>query len=258
MRINDIMAEDYITKLNSRLSALTEGKDSPDSLTRDIGGFNRNNQPFISGYFQTIFHLPERIFDDCELAVNWLHSSCEGFTPPASTLNTVDIIGIGQTGASFPTSTTITREFTLTFREYQNLPVLNILRLWNGVFDPHVGVSPLKGSEMIPSSYKGTCYVAQMKPTLGAGGGIASAFEKEDFEEIFSFDGVVPTNVPFDSITNDLATNDVVQYSITFKFDGFPITIAEGGDTLVSKVGSLLGDRDYMKTFENRLTNLTG
>ena len=251
------MSDDYITMLNSRLSDLTTDRDSPDSLTRDIGGFNRNNQPFISGYFQTVFHLPELIFTSSEVAINWLHSSCEGFTPPSSTLNTVDIVGIGQIGSSFPTSTTVTREFTLTFREYQNLPILNILRLWNGVFDPHTGVSPLKGSEMIPSSYKGLCYVAQMKPTLGAGKGAASSFEKNDFEEIFAFDGVFPTTVPLDSITNDLTTNDVVQYSVTFKFDGFPITLAEGSDALVSKVSSLLGDRNYMKTLDTRLKNMT-
>ena len=78
-----------ISRLNSRFSNALIDRDKPDFLTRDIGGHWRRNQPFVSGYWQCMFGLPELLFsggqgeggDVTQTASRWLHSTCEGFTP---------------------------------------------------------------------------------------------------------------------------------------------------------------------------------
>jgi len=251
------MGYEIIDAMNQRISAVSV-KNSPDALTRDIGGYNRDNQPYISGYFQVMFHLPGKLFTGSSAAaVNWLHSTCEGFTPPTQTLDKIDVQGQGKVGASFVASTTITREFTLTFREYQNLPILNTIRSWSAMFDPHIGVSPLSGADFVPTSYKGMCYVIQTKPTMGKNPTDQGSIENDDIEEIWALDGVFPTTVPFDTLNSDIMTSDSVQHSVTFSFDGFPLTKVDGGDDLLKTVKSLLSGKDYMKTFDQKFNSLT-
>ena len=232
-----------------------EGRETPEALTRDIGGFSRTNQPYINGYFQVIFSLPQKLFtSEAATAVSLLHTTCEGYTPHSTTVDKVDVVGQGKIGASFPASKTITREFTLTFREYQNFPILNVIRTWASVFDPHLGVSPLKGSEMIPSSYKGACYVVITKPSMGDQDQI---IDEDNIEDIVAYDGVWPTTIPYDTaFPQDVNTNDVVQHSVTFSFDSAPITITEGGQELISKVQNLLNDKQYLRTFEHVFNDL--
>ena len=248
------MSFDIISRMNSRLSGSSQ-KGAPDNLTRDIGGFNRTNQPFISGYFQVIFHLPEKLFSRSDDAIKWLHSACEGHTGPNQTIDKVDVMGQGKIGSSFAASTTITREFTLTMREYQNVPVLNTIRTWAAMFNPHIGVSPLSGADIVPINYKGLCYVIQTKPSMGNDDHV---FNKDNIEEIWAYDGVFPTTVPLDTVSAaDINTNDVVQHSVTFSFDGFPLTLVDGGDELISTVDNLMKDVKYMTTFTQRHDTLT-
>jgi hypothetical protein len=238
-------ATDYIAALNSRFSEFaTNGRDAPDALTRNFGGSFRNNQPYIHGYFQVFFRLPNKLFNGTEeVAQEWLHSTCEGFTPPGTAVNKVDVTGIGTTGASFPTGVTTTREFQVTFRETQHLAILNIIKTWAGLFDPYTGVSALSGSEFIPPNYKGSCWVALMKPV---GAKSDYTFAAEDIEDIYAFDGVFPTSIPTDALNNDITASDTVQYSISFSFDGHPLTRMDEG--VLSKTIELLNQKKYMQT----------
>ena len=170
------------------------------------------------------------------------------------TLNVVDIVGQGQVGSSFVTSVTTTREFTITFREYQNMPVLNVIRQWAAIFDPFTGVSPLKGNEFIPVNYKGWCVVMQTKPVNSQD----SNFAVEDVEECYIYQGVQVTNIPVDTAAaSDVTANDTVQLSATFRFDGAPMTSGEVGVT--ENVVSLFNDLRYLgsedSTFEQYLRN---
>ena len=245
-----------ISRLSSRFNNAIRDRDKPDFLTRDIGGQWRLNQPYISGYFQTIFGLPEILFDgadDVSIAAKWLHSTCEGYTPHTQTINKIDLMGQGQIGSSFVTSVTTTREFTLTFREYQNLPILNIIRRWNA-FDPFVGVSPLAGNQFLPVNYKGWVAVIQTKPVKSQGANLTV----EDIEECYVYQGVFPTNIPVDTAgASDITANEMVQLSVTLSFDGAPLTSAEPGisDTVVSLLRDLryIGSSD--STYDRYLSN---
>lgn len=241
---------DIISRLATRFQNTTNNKrESPDPLSRDIGGEFRNNQPFISGYHYVFWTLPNEIFKNIgESASTWLHSSCEGFTPHSVTINKSDVPGLGQTGSSFPNSIVTTREFSLTFREYQNQPILTILRMWAASFDPHLGVSPLNAGKFVPSSYKGRVTVVQTKPVMGpAGGGI----DPEDIEEFYTYLGVFPTSLPVDTgASSDIASNDVIQHSVSFSFDGHPISSSEVGK---SEAANLFKQMKYMGTFDKYL-----
>jgi hypothetical protein len=247
-------ATNIISRLATRFDNALGERDKPDFLTRDIGGHFRNNQPHITGYFQVIFGLPTELFGGAEqvkTASQWLHSACEGFTPHTQTLNHADIMGQGQIGSSFVTGVTTNREFTLTMREYQNLPILNIIKRWTAVFDAFTGVSPLDGNRFIPANYKGWCAVAQTKPVRSKD----EALTLDDLEECYIYHGVTPTNIPLDSLGSDITTNDVVQHSLTFKFDNTPLTSAEPG--VAAKVIELLAGMHTMGTSASNDSNST-
>ena len=217
---------DIISRLGTRFQNGQSDRDTPDLLTRDIGGNFRHNHPYISGYFQVMFGLPEKLFQsNAKNASKWLHTTCESFTPHSQTLNTIDIQGQGQIGSSFVTSILTNRDISFGFREYQNLPILNIIRQWTSIMDPFTGVSPLSGNEFLPENYKGWVAVAQTKPVRSQG----SSLKVEDLEECYIYNGVVPTNIPTDTLAEDITGNDSAQLQITFKFDGAPLTSAETG-----------------------------
>jgi hypothetical protein len=237
-----------ISRLATRFTNAIKDREKPDFLTRDIGGHWRSNQPYISGYFQVIYGLPSELFagaDNVQVASKWLHSTVEGFTPHTQALTKVDIMGQGQIGSSYVANVTTTREFTLTFREYQNQPILNIIRRWGSVFDPFTGVSPLEGNKFIPQNYKGWIAVAQTKPVRSDGVDLTIA----DLEECYIYQGVFPTTIPVDTAgAEDITSNETVQHSVTFSFDGAPMTSSEPGvsTTVVNLLKSLkyMGDSD--------------
>lgn len=223
--------------------------DRPREMNRYMGGHRRFNHPYISGYWYFIIEPPHRIFsaeEEQEVhsdlagieggstgrgqsgaisaapfeATRWLHSTAEGFTPPSRTLTKVDIPGLGGLGSSYIAGQELTRTFSVTFREYQDTPVMNVLNLWTSTIDPNYGVSPLKGNEYIPANYKGAAWIFLCKPT--ASGNNAETLSKKDVEQFYFFEGVFPEGAPYDGFNSDIATNDTIQLNTTFSFDGFP------------------------------------
>src|SRR6056297_1068557 len=243
-----------ISRMATRIKNGEGEREHPDFYTRDIGGHFRNNQPYISGYFQIICGLPSLLFngdDQVRSASEWLHSTCEGFTPHTQALTKVDVQGMGQVGSSFVANVTTTREFTLTFREYQNLPILNVIKRWASVMDPFTGVSPLNGNKFIPLNYKGWLAVAQTNPVRSKDSPLAA----EDIEECYIYPGVFPTTIPLDTLNSDITANDVAQHSITFSFDNTPQTSSEPGVT--NKVVELLEGMHMMGTSAGNDSNST-
>lgn len=246
------MSITIIERLREKFTDTDKSKSMPDIMNRYMGGEYRDNQPFVTGYHQVVFSLPERIFDNPDTAQKWLTSTCESFTPHSVTPNFVDLMGVGQIGASFYTSKTIGREFTIGFREYQKMPIMNILDLWNSVFDEYTGASPLKGDEYHPQSYKGSCVVYQLKPT----GAHSEELTEDDIEEIYYYHGVWPKTNPRDTIgASDQTTNDFVQLSVTFSFDGAPLTTKDDSGLISSALNTLNGLGKYMDSYNTLLKN---
>ena len=250
--------ESMIQRARQRLVTGTQtedgdNKDTPDLFTRHMGGEFRKNQPFFTGYHQVIFRLPNKLFDDDgtssgELAAKWLTSTCESFTPHTITPNFTDVMGQGQIGATFLTGKTVGREFTLAFREYQNLPITGVIDTWLSVFDEHIGASPLAGDEFIPMNYKGSCIVYQLKPT----GAKDRNLSIDDIEELYIYNGVFPKSHPRDTVgASDQTANDTVQLSITFSFDGAPLSLKDGNEVAITAMGMLngLADVNYTQSY---------
>jgi hypothetical protein len=205
---------------------------TPQSLTRYNGGHRRDNHPHISGYWYFLVKPPEYIFgvdgsDNYEKAQYWMFTTAESFTPPSRTLNKVEIPGMGGMKSSYVSGQEISTTFSVTFREYQELPILNILQTWTSIVDPNTGTSPLGGEEFIPANYKGSAFAVLCKPTVGLRDNSKveqlDALRTEDIEQIFYFDGVWPESAPWDSLTNDISTNDSSTISVNFNFDGYPL-----------------------------------
>jgi hypothetical protein len=216
----------YIAGQLLRLNGAVGNEDPPTTLSRYSGGQNRTNQPHITGYHHVLFYLPETLFGPYgSEAQRWLFSTCETFSPHSYTINTGDVLGIGQTAASFPTSRVTNREFTLGFREQQNLPILSIIKSWHSLFDPLIGTSPFGSFVLSPLAYKAIVIVAIVKPT-SSGGKITS----DDLEEAYVYSGVYPTTCPEDSVVaSEQSTNDTSLASVTFKFDGAPFDLGTIG-----------------------------
>ncbi len=79
-----------VSRLAKRFDNSNADRDHPDFLTRDMGGHRRTNQPFISGYFQGMFGLPELLFGGPERssrASQWLTTTLESFQPHSRSNN---------------------------------------------------------------------------------------------------------------------------------------------------------------------------
>ncbi len=234
------------------IPALTLEK--PNVLTRYFGGHNRKNHPFINGYWQLYLSPPQRIFGIAHnQAIEWFHSTAEGFTPPSRNLNKADVPGQGGLGSSYVTGQTLSRNFSLTFREYRDMPNMQLLNLWSSVIDPYTGVSEEVGEKWDANFYKGSCFVILTKP-VGAFEG--EPIGNEDIEEVYYFHGVWPENTPYDTMATDISSNDVVQYAMNFSFDGFPLTKIDDG--VVDQAVTLLNNREYIKhTYDLYLKDVT-
>jgi hypothetical protein len=220
--------------------------DRPREMNRYMGGHRRMNHPHVSGYWYIVIEPPHRIFSSEKDNVatgglegatgsageggalsaapfetsRWFHSAAESFTPPTRTLTKVDLPGLGGLGSSYVAGQQLTRTFSVAFREYQDTPIMNALNLWTSTIDHHYGVSPLQGNEYIPANYKGAAWVYLCKPTASEKNG---GLRKDDIDQFFFFEGVFPEGAPTDAFNSDIATNDVIQISTTFSFDGWPI-----------------------------------
>ena len=226
-----------------------KNSDRPYRMNRYMGGHKRTTLPYVSGYWYFMILTPDVIFatvpnsivggmiqnlakkDDetgtedtknseiQQVSELWLHSTAESFTPPSTTLTKLDIPGMGGLGSSFISGREITRTFTVAFREYTNLPIMKVLTQWTSVMDPYLGVSALSSNEWCPSAYKGVAIAFLCKPTVSSSN--RQSITESDIEQIYYFDGVWPESAPHDSFNSDISTNDGVQLSVTFNFDGW-------------------------------------
>jgi len=216
------------------------------NLTRYIGGSDRKNHPFVTGYWQFFVELPKMIFgNDSASDETWFHSTAEGFTPPSRTLNKADVPGQGGLGASFVVGQTLNRTFTVTFREYRNVPILSLAERWCSIIDPYMGVSPVSGPNWLPSSYKGIACAVLTRPVHAN----ASVITAEDIEQVFYFDGVFPEAPPYETFAADISGNDLLQHSISFSFDGWPLTRAD--TTALDYAVNKLSAMDYENTYQS-------
>lgn len=222
--------------------ALQDHNDIPVAPNRFLGGKGRTNQYYVGGYFYPIISPPDHIFngksvnpaegaglgalsmEDSSNALafeQWVLSTCEGFTPHSVTPGVVEVVGMGGMGASFMNGRNdVTREFGVTFREIQNLPLIQSMQLWASFANAHYGISSVEGDEFIPKNYKGDAYIIICRPTVS---GANREITERDVEQIFYYDGVFPKSVPLDQLNQDLQSNETIQLSVQFSFDGYPV-----------------------------------
>ena len=236
------MATSIMEKTLGQFNSDRNTQDVPHTINRYMGGNQRKNHPFISGYWYLVLEPPTSIFNDEAGVLNashWFHSTAEGFTPPSKTITKVDVPGMGGMASSYAAGQEFTREFTCTFREYQNLPISTAIRTWSDMFDPHLGRSPL--NDFRPDHYKGACYAILARPTLNANPNALEKLRNEDIEQVYYMEGVFPTTIPDDVFSADIATNDVAQLSVTFSFDGgfYTKSTPEVVDTAITKLEAL-------------------
>lgn len=221
--------------------------EGPSNYSRFSGGSTRINQPFISGYWYAMIRPPSRIFENlAQDSTTWFFTTAESFSPHSRTLLKADVPGMGGINSSFVSGQDISRTFTVAFREYQNLPILSAIELWTSVMDQHLGTSPLAGTEFVPASYKGSAAIFLCRPTISGDKGCGQ-ISIDDVEQMYFYDGVFPESVPHDAFSSDITGNDTVQLSVTFSFDGSPVTKTTSPEaciTILTKANALIGSNN--------------
>lgn len=251
------MADAIISRIRNFLNSgdVKESlNDNPRAFTRYMGGWARQNYPYINGYWQMIIQPPRPIFGDLlELAQTWFLSTAEGFTPPSRNLKKVDVPGQGGMDSSFVAGQTLNRTFSTTHREYTKLSMLKMIRMWSNVIDSTVGVSEIPADIWVPASYKGLMYIIVTKPT-GAG---KSAIDESDVEEVYLFDGVWPDSEPIDALNQDISTNDSIVLNINWNFDGWPLNQHDSNvlENALQLANSIAGS-GYQAHFDNMISDI--
>ena len=257
------------TNSHAGMTADTNNPNSkPNNLSRFYGGHSRTSHPYINGYWQFLVSPPCKLFDkiakgsDNTLAAQWFHATAEGFTPPSRNLNKVDLPAQGGVGSSWVSGQSLMRTFSITHREYRDLALGKLIELWTSIIIPHIGVSELAGYDWEGSSYKGEAFVILTKPT-GHGRDSSTTcatnlgkwkLEPEDIEEVFYFDGVWPENTPVDSLAQDISSNDIVQYTVNYSFDGWYLNKSD--DDVVKAAIDALNNWSYQETYDTYTTDL--
>jgi len=220
---------------SSGLSSVTSysGVNNADVGTRYYGGSNKNDHPFVKGYFQAFFELPKLVSASGSNATTdnnamILTASASSFTPHGDrTLNKTDIIGQGNVGASFVHSQTLTRSFSLNFQEKYRSPVWKLFRKWTSlIIDPYTGVSQLNTFEA--DQYKGRCLVVETMPVRLDKGANVKTVEK-NIIRAFYYDGVFPETDPSSIFDSNIQSPDAnLEINMSFSFDGTPLDDTNG------------------------------
>lgn len=230
----------------------------PKNLTRYLGGHSRTGHPYVNGYWQFFIAPPAVLFKNLDgaLAGEWFHATAESFTPPSRNVTKGDVPGQGGLGSSWVTGQSLQRTFSVTHREYRDVPILKLYQLWTSVIVPHVGVSEIAGEDWMGTSYKGHAFAVLTKPVgqNNNNGTKINGGNKWDIEDFFYFDGVWPENEPVDTLNQDISGNDLVTYTMNFSFDGWPL-MKQDTHAFVT-LSNLLNLFEYQKTYDIYTTDV--
>ncbi len=211
-----------------------------------VGGSNKGkgDHPYVKGYFYVFFGVPSMIFNDENSGITrtqakeFLLVSAEDFTPPGDRqLNLQDVNGQGGVDASFITGQTITREFSIQYKDYWGAPIFRIHRQWTGYINPYLGGSTM-AQDFTSAEYKGSCMVIQTKPIVRQVGATQVQWKEEDLIKIDYFDGVQAMTDLKSMYGSNITDNSFVKPSIQYKFDGFPLD--ETNADVVSKALTIM------------------
>lgn len=193
--------------------------------TRYVGGSGRGeaDHPMLSGNFYIFFKFPSAIFPDGTTELqHYLMTAAEEYTPHADAqVKIQDVDGQGGVGASFISGKTISREFSLNYKDFWGAPVFRIHRKWSFI-NPYFGASDI-AEKYSGDEYKGSCMIIQTKPIARGVGRGSDAWIESDITKVAYYDGVFP-KVDLSSAYNATITdNTVVKPSVSYSFDGFPL-----------------------------------
>lgn len=241
----------FIDKISLNTSALNVDG------TGYLGGSSKTegDHPYVKGYFYVFFGVPNKIFGSSASSISrtqakeFLLVSAETYTPPGDRqINLQDVQGQGGVDSSFITGQTITREFSIQYKDYWGAPIFRIHRQWTNYINPYLGASTMADT-FSAQEYKGACMVIQTKPIVRAAGDAPIAWKEDDIIKIDYFDGVQPMTDLKSAYDANITDNSFVKPTVQYKFDGFPLD--ETNEQVVEKaVGILNGASVFSKTSE--------
>ena len=182
-----------------------------DTFRRFFGETEMNAEPHITGFGVLFFtKLPEPI-DDAQNA-NYLTAITPTIDIPDITLNSIDYEGRDGGQWHVPGSITVGGDLTLTMWELRGVPTYSTLSRW-----VHLMRNPIYGfmtdTTWEQRNYKGRLMYVSCTPDL-----------EVQIAKVYT--GIWPTNLNDSVLKQEAATQDRVEYSVTFKFDHYPYSSA--------------------------------
>jgi len=213
-----------------KIGFIKEGGGTGSDGTGYLGGSARTSadHPFVKGYFYVFFGLPSNIFGSNseitrEKAKKFLLVSAEAYTPPGDRqINVQDIQGQGGVDASFITGQTISREFSIQYKDYWGAPIFRIHKQWTNFINPYLGASTM-AQDFSSNEYKGACMIIQTKPIVRKSGEVTAEWKESDIIKVDYFDGVQPVTDLKSVYDANITDNSFVKPTVQYKFDGFPL-----------------------------------
>lgn len=236
-----------------KISLKNKGAGTGVDASRYVGGSSRieGDHPYVKGYFYVFFGVPSTIFSEANSnitrvqAKEFLLVSAESYTPPGDRqINLQDVQGQGGVDASFITGQTISREFSIQYKDYWGAPIFRVHRQWTNYINPFLGGSTM-ADKFSASEYKGACMVIQTKPVVRKVGD-SREWSESDIIKIDYFDGVQPTTDLKSAYDANITDNSFVKPTVQYKFDGFPLD--ETNQKVLDKAVVILNGA---KTFDN-------
>jgi len=243
------------------MSLLTKGIKITQTPTKDgsryLGGaIDRGaaDHPMLTGNFYVFFGLPSAIFGSdsntsAAAVQGTLLTAAEEFTPHADAqVKIIDADGQGGVGSSFISGKSITREFSITYKDFWDAPIFRIHRKWSFI-NPYFGASDI-AHDYSASEYKGVCMVIRTKPVVRKGN-----WSLEDIIKIDYYNGVFP-KVDLSSVYSaTINDNQLVRPQVTYSFDGFPL--CETDDNVLKAAVEILNQQEIFRSIEDSYSKLT-
>jgi len=180
-------------------------------LNRFFGGTNAQRDPYVSGFFLIQFRsLPQDMIPDDSGKI--LTAVCTAVTLPDYSLDKVTVNALGGLKFHVPGALTIGETCSLTFTEYQYLPVFNTIRDWSHAIRNNIlGFSnhdSLVGTDAyVQNKYKAGLLVAYCRPNM------------QEVEFYAYLSGVWPLKVPTDGLNAEIATVEKKDLTVDFSVD---------------------------------------
>lgn len=214
----------------------------PDRFRKFFGEHSQNAEPMVSGFGMVFFtYLPPSISDTQNKYI--LTALCNNISVPGMSISAIEYDARDGGKWSVPGQATMdSNEITLQMWELVGIPIHKLISAWVSLLrNPQYGYMTEVSWQQ--ANYKGKMLYCTCTPDM-----------KVQYAKVYG--GVWPTAIKDDAFNYDQASQDKVQFDVTFRFDHYPYTSPAIVSSAQSMVDAAL--EDVYTTVSTKYTDAAG